>query len=81
MLSKLPWISLLLTLVAAVIPSGSARASDNQNEVAAPYANMPSIAPIGARIGHYQKVPEDAKGPPVDPAKGYRLQELGKGLT
>jgi len=41
---------------------------------------MPSIAPIGVRIGHYQKVPEEAKAPPVDPAKGYRLQELGKGL-
>lgn len=25
-------------------------------------------------------VPEFAKGPAVDPAKGYRTQELGKGL-
>jgi glyoxylase-like metal-dependent hydrolase (beta-lactamase superfamily II) len=32
------------------------------------------------RIGHYLEVPAEAKGPPIDPAKGYRLQELGKGL-
>ncbi len=45
-----------------------------------PYPNMPDIAPIGVRIGKYLDVPASAKGPPVDPAKGYRLQELGKGL-
>src|SRR5215470_14863681 len=45
-----------------------------------PYADMPEIAPIGARIGRYIDVPESAKGPPVDPAKGYRLQDLGRGL-
>jgi glyoxylase-like metal-dependent hydrolase (beta-lactamase superfamily II) len=49
-------------------------------ELDAPYANMPEIAPIGVRIDHYQPVPEDAKGPPVDPAKGYRIQKLGNGL-
>jgi glyoxylase-like metal-dependent hydrolase (beta-lactamase superfamily II) len=45
-----------------------------------PYAGMPKIAPIGVRIGKYVDVPEVAKGPPVDPAKGYRLQDLGDGL-
>lgn len=45
-----------------------------------PYPDMPQIPPIGVRIAHYLPVPEDAKGPPVDPIKGYRLQELGKGL-
>ena len=80
----MPWksVSTSALLVVAVMETfgASARASDNQSSLDAPYANMPSIAPIGVRIGHYQKVPEDAKGPPVDPAKGYRLEQLGKGL-
>lgn len=46
----------------------------------APYSNMPAIAPIGVHIDKYMDVPESAKGPPVDPAKGYRIQELGRGL-
>jgi glyoxylase-like metal-dependent hydrolase (beta-lactamase superfamily II) len=46
----------------------------------APYADMPRIAPIGVRIGYHLPVPDDAKGPPVDPAKGYRLEKLGEGL-
>jgi glyoxylase-like metal-dependent hydrolase (beta-lactamase superfamily II) len=41
---------------------------------------MPAIAPIGVRIGKYLDVPEASKGPPVDPAKGYRTQKLGTGL-
>src|SRR5690242_14264423 len=45
-----------------------------------PYPQMPSIAPIGVRIGRYMDVPASAKGPAVDPAKGYRLQDLGGGL-
>jgi len=45
-----------------------------------PYADMPKIAPIGVRIGKYFDVPPEARGPAVDPAKGYRLQDLGDGL-
>ncbi len=45
-----------------------------------PYAHMPDIAPIGVRSGKYLDIPESAKGPAIDPAKGYRLQELGKGF-
>lgn len=45
-----------------------------------PYPNMPSIAPLGVRIGNHLEVSESAKGPSIDPVKGYRLQELGKGL-
>jgi len=66
--------------VAVGISPGIARAADAQSRVDTPYANMPEIPPIGVRIGHHLPVPEDAKGPPVDPAKGYRLQELGSGL-
>jgi hypothetical protein len=46
----------------------------------APYPNMPGIPPTGVRIGKHLEVPESAKGPAIDPAKGYRVQELGKGL-
>lgn len=46
----------------------------------ASYPNMPTIAPIGVRIGKYMSVPESAKGPSIDPAKGYRTQQVGKGL-
>lgn len=45
-----------------------------------PYANMPAIAPIGVRIDKYLDVPDSAKGPAVDPMKGYRTQNLGVGL-
>jgi glyoxylase-like metal-dependent hydrolase (beta-lactamase superfamily II) len=45
-----------------------------------PYANMPVIAPIGERIDKYIEVNQSAKGPSIDPEKGYRLQELGKDL-
>ena len=45
-----------------------------------PYANMPAIAPIGVRMDKYLDVPDTAKGPAVDPAKGYRMQKLGAGL-
>ena len=40
----------------------------------------PAIAPIGVRIAKYRDVPASAKGPAVDSAKGYRLQDLGGGL-
>ena len=45
-----------------------------------PYPNMPMIAPLGVRIGKHIEVPESARGPAVDPKKGYRLQDLGQGL-
>jgi glyoxylase-like metal-dependent hydrolase (beta-lactamase superfamily II) len=45
-----------------------------------PYPNMPSIAPIGEKIGKYLEVNESAKGPAIDPEKGYRLQKLGNNL-
>lgn len=45
-----------------------------------PYPNMPSTAPIGVRIAKYMDIPESAKGPAIDPVKGYRLQELGTNL-
>lgn len=71
-------------LVAGVYAFGSyAQSSDSssqQGTAGEPYPQMPSIAPIGVRIGKYMDVPASAKGPAIDPAKGYRLQDLEGGL-
>ena len=72
--------SKLLLMIVATVVAATARATDRPVAGDAPYRDMPRIAPIGARISHYLPVPQDAKGPAIDPAKGYRLQELGKGL-
>jgi hypothetical protein len=71
-------------LVAVICAAGSyAQSIDPGGEQGAagePYSQMPSIAPIGVRIGKYLDAPAAAKGPALDPAKGYRLQDLGGGL-
>ncbi|MBW8841076.1 MAG: MBL fold metallo-hydrolase, partial [Sphingomonadales bacterium] len=41
---------------------------------------MPSLAPIGVRVDRYLPIPDEAQAPPIDPAKGYRTQKLGRGL-
>lgn len=46
----------------------------------AAYPAAPSIPAIGVRNTTYLNVPASALGPAVDPAKGYRLQDLGQGL-
>lgn len=78
-----------LTLTALIVsvcmfPSAVRAQSDGgsgeEGAAAEPYPNMPSIAPIGVRIGKYIDVPASAQGPALDPAKGYRLQDLGKGF-
>ncbi len=45
-----------------------------------PYASMPALAAIGVRVDRYLDVPASAKGPAIDPAKGYRTEKLGDGL-
>lgn len=77
----------LAALIAASIYLCPARAhaqspgsSGAPGEAGEPYPNMPSIALIGARIGKYMDIPASSQGPAVDPAKGYRLQDLGSGL-
>lgn len=77
--------SVALTVVAIGTASDAAFAqSDGANgkpgTPGEPYPNMPAIAPIGVRIGKYIDVPASARGPAIDPAKGYRLQSLGNGL-
>src|SRR5437870_270699 len=65
-------------------PDGVYSQSDSSSTVLGaagePYPNMPSITPIGVRIAKYMDVPASAQGPAIDPAKGYRVQDLGKGL-
>jgi glyoxylase-like metal-dependent hydrolase (beta-lactamase superfamily II) len=75
------WTSVvaLLALAAVEVPlAGGAEAAEVQSQAA--YPGMPEIAPIGVRIRRHLPIPHEAKGPPVDPAKGYRLEPLGDGL-
>jgi hypothetical protein len=64
----------LLTLTALETSAASDQQSADRKHVETPYANMPKIAPIGVRIGQHLPIPESAKGAPIDPAKGYRLE-------
>jgi len=61
----------LSTVHAAEAPAGHA---------GKPFAAAPEIAPIGVRLDKYLDLPDGAKGPPLDQAKGYRLETLGRGL-
>jgi hypothetical protein len=70
----------LLMLTALETSAASHQQSVDREHMDTPYPNMPKIAPIGVRIGQHLPIPESAKGAPIDPAKGYRLEELGKGL-
>jgi glyoxylase-like metal-dependent hydrolase (beta-lactamase superfamily II) len=62
--------------VHAAKASGASVASE-QNEA---YLNMPEIPAIGVRTGRYADIPESARGPAIDPAKGYRTQAVGSNL-
>ncbi len=61
-------------------PTALAAGADVPGAAGSPYEAMPAIAAIGERTGKYLDVPEAAKGPPIDPSRGYRLQDLGRGL-
>lgn len=78
------WLAALIFAVIFALTAPASAQSTVQNSeqgvAGEPYSNMPSIAPIGVRTGKYFDIPASAQGPAVDPAKGYRLQELGSGL-
>lgn len=76
------WLGRIAIAVAALglVLLGAETDTGVPGAASTPYPNMPRIAPIGARIAKYMDVPESAMGPAIDPAKGYRLQALGKGL-
>ncbi|MBO9708070.1 MAG: MBL fold metallo-hydrolase [Caulobacter sp.] len=74
-----PWIAAALT-ASALTPSLALAQNAPPGVAGVPYEHMPQLAPIGARVDKYLDLPEGAKGPAVDPAKGYRIQDLGQGL-
>jgi glyoxylase-like metal-dependent hydrolase (beta-lactamase superfamily II) len=78
--ARLGLVGFLVTLFAGNAAAQSHGSGGGPGTEGEPYPHMPSIAPIGVRIDKYLEVPASARGPAVDPAKGYRLQELGKGL-
>jgi glyoxylase-like metal-dependent hydrolase (beta-lactamase superfamily II) len=55
-------------------------ASSEPGAAGSPYPNMPQIASPGIQIGKYLSVPASSLGPAIEPAKGYRTQDLGSGL-
>jgi glyoxylase-like metal-dependent hydrolase (beta-lactamase superfamily II) len=75
-------IGLIAAVAALWIAGGSLNAQNGSRPETpgVPYGNMPAIAPIGVSIDKYFDVPESAKGPAIDPAKGYRTEKLGDGL-
>lgn len=65
-------------------PQESRDTGSTQRTAGKSYPNMPSIAPIGEKIGKYMDVPASAVGPAVDPALastqvGVGLNPLDKG--
>src|SRR4051812_41030758 len=80
---KLLLAGFVITIVCASTVGIRGQSADPTSEPGAagePYPNMPSIAPIGVRIAKYLDVPASAQGSAIDPAKGYRVQDLGSGL-
>src|SRR5262245_44966356 len=81
------WCLLIAALIFAGISAFTANIraqsigpNSQQGAAGEPYSKMRAVAPIGVRIGKYIDIPVSAQGPAIDSAKGYRLQDLGKGL-
>jgi glyoxylase-like metal-dependent hydrolase (beta-lactamase superfamily II) len=75
-----PAARLLVGLSLAFVPVGASGAQAPAGEAGKPYSGMPSLAPIGMRPDRYLPLPDAVASPPIDPAKGYRLQKLGRDL-
>jgi glyoxylase-like metal-dependent hydrolase (beta-lactamase superfamily II) len=45
-----------------------------------PYSNMPEIVPPNVRTDAYTPLTDAQMGPPIDPLKGYRIDNLGGGV-
>jgi hypothetical protein len=82
-ISDMSWFHVRRIAIAGAILGGPllgwAANSGVPDDAGVPYPGMPEIPPIGARIAKYMDVAESAKGPGIDPAKGYRLQNLSNG--
>lgn len=74
-------------LLAGICISPAPAAAQSTSSGSAPaaaedaYPPIPSIPAIGVRNTKYLDVRAASEGPAVDPAKGYRLQDLGAGCT
>lgn len=82
MRKSLPLTVGAVALATALSIAGLARAESPApaGQATVPYPATPEIAPIGMRVDKFLDVPPSAKGPPIDPAKGYRIEKLGEGL-
>lgn len=74
------WVLAAIFAALLAMLAGTAAWSAAPGEAGLPYPNMPRIAPPGIQIDHYLPVPATARGPRIDPARGYRTQDLGNGL-
>lgn len=78
--TKLLLTGLVVAIVCAFAAGVHGQSSDSSREPGAagePYPLMPSIAPIGVRIGKYMDVQASARGHPSTPSRviGYRIWE------
>jgi glyoxylase-like metal-dependent hydrolase (beta-lactamase superfamily II) len=77
----LPYPTIIQRIAAALLAlTPPAALAQQPGEAGEPYANMNHIAPIGVRTGRYLDIPASARGPAVDPRKGYRVEDLGGGV-
>jgi glyoxylase-like metal-dependent hydrolase (beta-lactamase superfamily II) len=67
-------------MLLGVVPASGMCAVALPGEAGAEYDHMPKLAPIGVRVDHYLPVPKQDQVPAIDPAKGYRIEKLGRGL-
>ena len=83
-LPQLMRLIVMSTAIAAAIGTTiscpSLHAETPAAQTGAPYQNRPLIAPIGERADRYLSLPASVASQAIDPAKGYRIQELGRGL-
>jgi glyoxylase-like metal-dependent hydrolase (beta-lactamase superfamily II) len=78
--AKLASVTIALGLGLVPIASAMAESEALPGQPGTPYQNMPSLASIGARVDSYLPIPKEDLVPAIDPQKGYRTQELGRGL-
>ncbi|HSV36215.1 MAG TPA: MBL fold metallo-hydrolase [Ramlibacter sp.] len=57
-----------------------ARKGSQSTPWGAPYSNMPDIVPPNVRPDSYAPLTAEQAGPALDPAKGYRVDNLGGGV-
>ena len=80
--SSIAIVAIVLACIAGIsggIAVAAQKCSTSQACWDPPYAAMPEIAPPIVRTSKYLPVPAEARGPAVDPKKGYRTESLGAG--